>query len=214
MKEDQVTKYFDQNALEWAKHYQKGNLPLKLFNMVFRRGLTQRFEATMRRALPAEGRSYLDVGCGTGVYSLTLATAGAAQVTGVDAAPGMIELCKQAAQSEGIADRCRFRLGHFMELEFTEKFDLIFAMGVFDYIQDYRAFWSRMISLSRGAVIGSFPGHTWPRTPVRKFRYQRMGLPVYFYRPAEVEELGRFPGLSRYEVDDFGAGYVLTGYVA
>lgn len=214
MKQDHVTRYFDQNARQWATHYQRGNLPLQLFNMMVRRGLKQRWNVTMKHALPAQGKTYLDVGCGTGIYSVTLAKAGAKQVIGVDSAPQMIVLSEKSAAEENLTDQCQFILGYFMELNFEEKFDLVFAMGVFDYVEDHESFWQKMISLSKGKVIGSFPGYSWPRAHARKYRYQRKGLSVYFYHQPEVEALGEFPGLTRYEVDVFGAGYVLTGMVS
>lgn len=212
MTQDPVTNYFDKNALEWAKHYEKGHATLELFNRVFRRGLKQRWESTMRRCHPARDRTFLDVGCGTGVYSLTLAKAGAAQVTGIDSAAGMIEVCRNTAKAEGVGDRCTFLQAFFMDHAFTEAFDVVFAMGVFDYVTDYKAFWNRMIEVSKGAVIGSFPTYTFPRAPVRTFRYRLKGLPVYFYEKTQVEELGRAKGLARFEIDHLNGGYVLAGY--
>jgi len=214
MEDKPVATYFSDNALQWSRHYQGGSLALRWFNRVFRRGLRQRWDATMRRAFPVEGKTFLDVGCGTGIYGLTLARAGAKHVTGIDFAPGMIELARHLAAQEGLSDRCTFLLGDFMTLPLGEKSDLVIAMGVFDYLREPRDFWEKMIAQSRGLVIGSFPGHGWLREPIRKLRYRRKGLPVYFYHQLEVEALGQVPGLKRYEIDVFGAGYVLAGYLA
>ena len=70
-----------------------------------------------------------------------------------------------------------------------------------------------MISVSKGVVIGSFPGHSLIREPQRKFRYRLKGIPVYFFDRAQIDELGSMEGLARYEVDELDGGYVLAGYV-
>lgn len=210
---DNVSRYFDRNAARWGRHYDDTGLFLRLFNWIFRRALKRRWDITMRHALPAEGRTYLDIGCGTGVYSLTLARAGAVGVTAIDSAREMIDLSRRRAADEGLSKNCDFVHAEFMGLNITKKSDVVFAIGVFDYIKDYRRFWQKMASASNGVVIGSFPKHSLLREPIRRYRYRRKQLPVYFYSRDQIESLGRQPGFARYEIEELDAGYVLIGFV-
>ena len=52
------------------------------------------FEECIRRTGIGEGTAVLDVGCGAGGFCRLAASAGAS-VTGIDAAPGMIEIARQ-----------------------------------------------------------------------------------------------------------------------
>ena len=212
-KKDEVSQHFSTHATDWDRHYGQAGLALRLFDRVFRRALKQRWDITMRHALPAEGKTYLDIGSGTGVYSLTLARAGATGVTAIDSAGGMIDLSRRRAAENNLAKKCNFVQAEFMDFNITERFDVVFAIGVFDYIKDYQQFWRKMISVSKGIVIGSFPRHSLLREPIRRFRYRRKHLPVHFYSPDQIESLGGQPGLARYEVEVLGAGYVLIGFV-
>ena len=53
---------------------------------VFRKDMYERYVFTMENSAPIAGRRFLDVGCGSGVYSLEFVRRGAAQVTGLDIA--------------------------------------------------------------------------------------------------------------------------------
>lgn len=61
-----------------------------------------RWLSVLRRWTDDEPRRVLDVGCGTGVVALLLAELGH-DVTGVDAAPGMIERARRKALARGVA---------------------------------------------------------------------------------------------------------------
>jgi 2-polyprenyl-3-methyl-5-hydroxy-6-metoxy-1,4-benzoquinol methylase len=73
-------------------------------------GLRKRFarEFRLRLLRPLAGKSVIDVGCGDGRDTVLLAKLGAARVTGVDIAPGAIELARRRAELDGVADRVDF----------------------------------------------------------------------------------------------------------
>ncbi len=54
------------------------------------------------------GARVLDVGCGPGRYCVELAAGGAAEVVGVDLAPGMLAIAARLAAERGVESRCRF----------------------------------------------------------------------------------------------------------
>src|SRR5437762_2690196 len=72
---------------------------------VFRKDMYERFVFTRENSWPIPYRSFLDVGCGSGVYSLEFARQGAAYVTGLDIAENMLQVCRKSAEREGLADR-------------------------------------------------------------------------------------------------------------
>ncbi len=210
---ESVKRYFSDEAQEWNKHYQGGGVFLKVFDSLFRKALVQRWQFTMQYCLPAEGKSFLDVGCGTGVHSIALAKSGAEKIVGVDFAPGMIGFAKQKAKEEGVEAKCEFIIGDFMKAEFKKEYDVVYAMGVFDYIEDPVPFWKKMADASTGAVIGAFPGRDFFRRKQREFRYRLKGVPVYFYSPEQIGKICADAGVPKYEIVRLQSGYMVAGLI-
>lgn len=212
MAKEIISKYFGEHAVDWGKHYQGTSFTRRILNSIFRRALKQRWDLTMQYALPAQGKTYLDIGCGTGEYSIALGEAGARQVTGIDFAEPMIDLSRRLADERGLSEICEFVAGDFMKLDLRRKYDMALAIGVFDYVDDYEAFWRKMIMVSNSVVIGSFPRHSLIREPVRKLRYRHKGFPVHFYSRAQLESLGSSSGLAKFAIEVLDGGYLLVGF--
>jgi SAM-dependent methyltransferase len=68
----------------------------------------------------------LDIGCGTGVFSVYMAQAGL-QVTALDFVPKAIELAKTRANQFGV--KINFVQADIVEWETSDKYDLIFDSG-------------------------------------------------------------------------------------
>lgn len=81
------------------------------------------------------GTRVLDVGCGVGRWSRLLASRGA-HVTGVDLSPTMIAQAERRAESEGVADRCRFQVQDVSRLQVGGEFDLVLGVTVLQHILD------------------------------------------------------------------------------
>ena len=80
------------------------------------------------------GVSVLDVGCGTGNYSLELAKKGA-KVTDIDSSEKMLSKAKEKAKKEGV--KVRFVLGKAEELPFNPKsFDIILSVTACEFLDD------------------------------------------------------------------------------
>jgi 23S rRNA (cytosine1962-C5)-methyltransferase len=78
----------------------------------------------------APGARVLDAFCYTGAFALHAALFGAREVVGVDIAPAAVDLAREHAHLNGLADRCRFYAANaFDELRRLaaagEKFDLV-----------------------------------------------------------------------------------------
>ncbi|MCO5297636.1 MAG: 50S ribosomal protein L11 methyltransferase [Fimbriimonadaceae bacterium] len=63
---------------------------------------TTRMCLRLLEGLPLEGRTVLDVGCGSGILSIAAAKAGAASVLGVDIEPGAVEVARRNAAVNGV----------------------------------------------------------------------------------------------------------------
>ena len=156
---------------------------------VFRKDMYERYLFTLEHCEPVKGRTFLDVGCGNGLYSLELARRGAAHVTGLDIAEVMVGLCKQGAAREGLDDRCTFEHTDLLAYDPPGSFDVSFGIGLFDYIRDPVPVLTRMRQVTTDRSIMAFPRlWTW-RAPVRKARLAVRGCDVFFYRRSEIQAM-------------------------
>ena len=182
-------------------------------DQIFRKDMYERYQFTIAHCEPVRNRTFLDVGCGNGLYSLELARKGAAKVVGIDIAEVMIGLCKQASEKENLSDRTTFIQTDLLDYKPESKFDVSFGIGLFDYISDALPVLKRMREVSTDKAIMAFPRlWTW-RAPVRKVRLARKGCPVYFYSKAKIEKLLREAGFSRQEIVKVGKLYCVVAYV-
>jgi cyclopropane fatty-acyl-phospholipid synthase-like methyltransferase len=160
-----------------------------LLDRVFRKDMFERFAFALRHCEPIAGRTFLDVGCGSGLYSIELARRGAAKVVGIDVAERMLDLCRQSARREGLADRCSFEHADLLAYTPQSPFDVTIGIGLFDYIRDPLPVLRKMREVTKDKAILSFPRlWTW-RAPVRKVRLLLRGCGVYFYSAKTMREL-------------------------
>ena len=98
------------------------------------------------------GRRILDVGCGGGILSESLAAEGA-RVVGVDPSAASIQAAKEHALSAGL--RIDYRVGFAEAMDFREEFDAVFAVDVLEHVEDFSA---SMFTCARALVPGGFFG--------------------------------------------------------
>ncbi|MBV9281522.1 MAG: class I SAM-dependent methyltransferase [Chloroflexi bacterium] len=213
---DVTRRRFERDAASFDAIYRVERSPFwRVINKTLRKGIFLRYDITFEQAGDVTGQAILDVGCGSGVYCVDFARRGAARVVGIDFSSNMLDIARQEARREGVAQTCDFILGDFMELELDECFDVTIAMGVFDYQPDPLPFLRKMVAATRGKVIVSFPGHSLVRQRLRTLRYALSGKGgVYFYSEAEVRALARESGLREVTIIPIrvsGSGFVLVG---
>lgn len=106
---------------------------------------------------PLEGKTALDVGCGAGLLAEPLARMGA-RVTGIDAAPQVIEVARDHASGQGLS--IDYLAGDVQNIE--GQFDLVTALEVVEHVADPARF---IAALARrlapgGLLIMSTPNAT------------------------------------------------------
>jgi 2-polyprenyl-3-methyl-5-hydroxy-6-metoxy-1,4-benzoquinol methylase len=188
----------------------------RAFNRTFRRAIYQRFAITFEESEPIAGKTVLDVGCGSGRYAVEFARRGAARVVGLDYAGGMLNLARDYATSAGVADRCEFVEADFTSFSLHERFDVVSAIGVFDYQDEPVDFLRRLLGHCRGRVIATFPGRSLIRMRIRQLRYWLKDCPVLFYSERDVREIAAAAGLAHARIVPIassGTGFVLVGNV-
>lgn len=184
----QIAEYWNNIANDFDAIYTGNKNPLaRSLDRWLRRDIYQRFEWVMSQAGDAREMKICDIGCGSGRFVASLAKRGA-QVTGVDFAPEMLKLGAQLAEKEGVADRCKFVLSDVLDWKTNEQFDLVIAIGFWDYVADPLPRLKVIRSLTKKTFLSAWPRAGTLRAGIRKVRLKADGCPVYFFTLPQVED--------------------------
>jgi SAM-dependent methyltransferase len=211
-----VRDYFSRSAVSFDSLYaeKEMNPAWRWVNQRFRRDIYDRFLRTIEHVRNNDIKSVLDVGCGPGRYAVAFHEHGVQRITGIDIAPDMIDLFRRHTNPlAGDGSDFEAVCTDFMQYDPPESFDLVVAMGFFDYIEDAGPVLAKMKRLATHSVIASFPSISLYRTPIRKVRYALKRCPVYFYDRDRISELAHAAGFDEFAIDKIpGAGmdYVVT----
>ena len=210
--EQRVREHFDADAVRFDAIYEdahKGAFA-RFVDNVWRGVVKRRLVLAIEHLRPAEGRTFLDVGCGSGRFCLEYAARGAARVVGVDVAPQMIEIANRLAHERGLAGRLDYRVGLFPDAVPESGFDHASAIGFFDYVPDALALMKALREKTRSRVIMSFPKRWEWRVPMRRVRFWRSGCPLFLYTAGQVRRLLADAGMTRYDWIDTDRDYVVV----
>ena len=200
------------DAFERIYSHEKSKLST-LLDKTLRKDMYERFVFTIRNCEPVQGRSFLDVGCGNGLYSVELANKGAGRVVGLDISPVMIDRCKATARKEGLENRVTFLLTDLLEYKPDSSFDVSYGIGLFDYISDPVPVLRKMREVTTDKAIMAFPRFwTW-RAPVRKIRLTFKGCPVFFYKKSKINQLLKNAGFASWEITPVGKLFCVVANV-
>jgi len=168
------------------------------------------------------GRRVVDVGCGGGLLTESLARAGA-QVTGIDLAPGMVEVARLHAAEGGLAIDYRVASAEELAQAVPGQFDVVTCMEMLEHVPDPAAMTATLArllapggalfvsTLNRNlksfllAIVGA--EYILRLIPRGTHEYERL------IRPAELARWARAAGLSLGELAGIEFN-PLTGHVA
>ncbi len=210
-----VGDYFTEAAETFDTFYDgKRSAFMRWVDRKFRSDVFVRFDWVFEEIGDAKGKSIIDIGCGSGPYSVEAARRGAARVLGLDMAEGMLDLARRRAAAFKVDSVCEFTLGAFPQAAPDEEFDHAIVTGVMDYVADAPAFIRTVCKMVRNSAILSMPSIHWFRTPVRRVRYKLKSCPVYFFRREDIRKWFDDAGFANTvikKVPGAGQDYVAIG---
>jgi ubiquinone/menaquinone biosynthesis C-methylase UbiE len=120
MDKEEVGKFYD---VVWTEYIPEYKASEKHWNIFFSEEEVQ-------------GRSVLDAGCGTGIFSIIFARNGAGRVTGIDISDGSLQTA-QALKEKFKLDNVEFQKQDMLTLPFSdESFDIVWAWGTVHHTTD------------------------------------------------------------------------------
>ena len=206
-------KYWDDEATKFDAIYTgKKSSFFHLLDKIFRKDMIDRLNFTIQESEPIKGKSFLDVGCGSGRYCLELAIRNAKQIVGIDISPKMIDIAREIIKDKQLDTDIDFFVGELFDYKSEEIFDITIAIGFFDYIEQPVPLLKKMREFTREKVILSFPRiNTW-RAPLRKIRLLSRGYVVYFFTKNKIRNMMKQAGFSKCKIVKIGKLYCVVGY--
>lgn len=206
--------FWDRELGEFDAIYShKKGLVGRWIDKTFRWDMYERYNYTLKHSEPIKDHRLLDVGCGTGRYSLEFARRGASKVLGIDVAPEMVRVCSERARAEGLEAATEFVEGDLLNYEPEGTYDVSIGIGLFDYVSEAIPLIKRMREFTTNRCIMTFPrAGTW-RAAIRTTRLRIKGCPVYYYTAEGIEKALAEAGFPRHEKDIIGQLFCVTAYV-
>ena len=150
----------------------------------------------------------LDVGGGSGRIGELLLAEGASRYVDVDLSDTMLGLARDRLSSFG--ERVELVQGDFLTTPLDGPFDIVLALGYFDYIEDAAAHTNRIAELCSGSAVASFPRWTRTKGPIRKLRYEVINdCPIFDYEREQLRALFSDAGFARITIRQGRSGFLV-----
>jgi len=127
--------------------YQKIELPYGLSTPGFDRSYVTKL--ALDRDL--SGKTFLDVGCGEGYFVFEALKRGASKAVGIDLNSTRIKVAKKIAKILGLPGE--FYVGNLEEMDFKEKFDIVFALNILHQVNNPIAVIEKLMSITREKLV-------------------------------------------------------------
>jgi len=208
--EEGVKDFFSSYAEDFDSIYGDGK-PRNLFNRItdklFRQSMYERYKRTIDFLTDSNVKTILDVGCGSGRYSLDLAKNGMT-VTGVDLAQEMLNIARTNTQKAGFESNT-YIVGSYFDVEIHKKHDAAILMGLFDYISNPEELFFKLKRDTSKYILASFPKPGGFLGWQRKIRYNMRKCQLFYYSKESLENLLNASDISNYEIQDNHREYFL-----
>jgi ubiquinone/menaquinone biosynthesis C-methylase UbiE len=120
MDKEKVGKFYDVVWTEYIPEYEASEKHWEIFYA----------------AEEVQGKSILDAGCGTGIFSIIFANKGADQVTGIDISEGSLHTAQSLKEKFGLKN-AEFEKQDMLALPFPDRsFDIVWAWGTVHHTTD------------------------------------------------------------------------------
>ena len=183
---------------------------------LLRPGLFRRRELAADTVGAYEHPRVLDVGCGSGRIGEFVLKAGASHYVGVDFSEPMIELARERLAR--YQDQVELITDDFLTATLNGPFDVVLAVGLFDYLPNARDFSDKMFELTAasGCLVASFPSWSLLKGPIRKVRYEWIGdCPIFNYTRPGLERMFTASGFTKTQTLSPGhSGFLVKAYRA
>jgi SAM-dependent methyltransferase len=150
----------------------------------------------------------LDVGGGSGRIGELVLEEGAGEYVNADIAQEMLDLSQKRLARFG--NKVKLVHGDFLTAPLEGTFDVVLALGFFDYQDDAHVFVRRIAELNSGSAVASFPRWNWVKGPVRKLRYEVINnCPIFNYTERELRFLFGSAGFGRVLIKQGRSGFLV-----
>lgn len=205
-----VKRFFNGYAYDFDALYGKQRSLLNSFvNPLLRKSMKLRYKKTMDYCQPIKGITVLDVGCGPGHYSISLAKQGAAKVVGIDFSEEMIQLANRKAEQEKVTDICSFFPVDVFQFRTDMIFDYSVLMGFMDYIREPIPLLEKVIGLTRDKVFISFPKDSGILAVQRRMKYRKR-CDLYLYGRDALNRLFTHFSPYPFEIESISRDYFVS----
>ena len=206
---ERLEKYFDRVAEGFDAIYSGHKpLPSRMWDRLTRRSLHERLDYCLEVLSPLEGRSVLDVGCGSGRGSVALAERGAT-VVGIDVSSRMLEMARELARERKVDGHCTFERVDVIGMGRERRFDHAVATGFWDYVIDAQPVMDALGAIVQHKLVASFPARGAFRAPFRTLWLRARQCPVRFFSAAEITTLCERAGFEVKELRHSGPMFLL-----
>jgi ubiquinone/menaquinone biosynthesis C-methylase UbiE len=197
-------RYFERRAEAFDRLYTRQSPGTRLLRMGPRR--SRDFAASV--VAQHDSPTVLDVGCGPGRVGEAVIEAGAASYVGVDFSPRMLDLARRRLAG---VESVQLSECDFFDLEVSERFDVVLALGLFDYLDEPGRAASWMQEHCGQTLVATFSRRDRIKTPIRRLHYELVHrCPIYFYVEADAEALLREAGFERVVFVSGPRGFFVT----
>src|SRR5712691_1410899 len=198
-----VREHFRKKAFSFDHLYDED----RALQRLLRPGLFNRRELALAIAREYESPAVLDVGGGSGRIGEPMLEQGASRYVDVDLSDTMLELARERLARFG--DKVELVQGDFLTAPLSGRFDVVLALGYFDYIGNAGRHVRRMRELCSGSAIASFPRWTWTKGPIRKLRYEVINnCPIFDYTADGLRSLFGEAGFARVDLHLGKSGFL------